>query len=376
MVRIEKQRNIVDFAISSLLRRRGRNLSLALVYILVVFILGSVVFFARAMKREASIVLRGSPEMVVQKVVAGRHYLIPVDYIEKIANIRGVSAVEPRLWGYYYDPACGANYTVLVPREAPPGREEIVVGKGISRARNAFEGDLLSFRAYDGQPLVFAIKEVLSPESELVSADLVLVCEHDFRKLFGISNRLATDLVLHVKNGKELASVASEIVRILPGTRPIPRDEILRTYDAVFNWRSGLMFIVFLGAVLAFIILAWDRATGLGAEEKKEIGILKAVGWDTSDVLFVKFWESAVISSSSFLIGILLAYGHVFLASASLFKPALKGWSVLYPDFTPAPVIDLYSVAVLFFVTVVPYTVATIIPSWRAAIIDPDEVMR
>ena len=40
------------------------------------------------------------------------------------------------------------------------------------------------------------------------------------------------------------------------------------------------------------------------------------------------------------------------------------------------PFIDPYQVAVLFFLTVVPYTVATIVPSWRAAIIDPDSVMR
>ena len=90
----------------------------------------------------------------------------------------------------------------------------------------------------------------------------------------------------------------------------------------------------------------------------------------------MKFWESAIISISSFFAGILLAYMHVFLASSSLFEPALKGWSVLYPDFKPVPFIDFYDVVVLFFITVIPYAVATLVPSWRAATLDPDEVMR
>ena len=63
-------------------------------------------------------------------------------------------------------------------------------------------------------------------------------------------------------------------------------------------------------------------------------------------------------------------------ASAFLFAPALKGWSVIYPDFRITPFVDPYQVAVLFFLTVAPYTVATIIPSWQTAIVDPDSVMR
>ena len=67
---------------------------------------------------------------------------------------------------------------------------------------------------------------------------------------------------------------------------------------------------------------------------------------------------------------------HIFFTSSVVFEPALKGWSVLYPDFSLTPFINAYQVAVLFFLTVVPYTVATIVPSWRAATIDPDSVMR
>ena len=71
-----------------------------------------------------------------------------------------------------------------------------------------------------------------------------------------------------------------------------------------------------------------------------------------------------------------LAYGHVFFMSFALFEPVLKGWAVLYPKFKLIPFINPYQIVTLFFLTVVPYTVATIIPSWKAATIDPDVVMR
>ncbi len=100
---------------------------------------------------------------------------------------------------------------------------------------------------------------------------------------------------------------------------------------------SGVILMVLSGGFFAFIILAWDKATGLSAEEKREIGILKAVGWETSDILLMKFWEGAAVSLTAFFLGIFLAYLHIFLASSLLFEPFLKGWSVLYPHFRLTP---------------------------------------
>ena len=373
---IERQRNIIDFTLSSLLRRKGKNVALVCVYTFVVFLLASVMFFIYSIKKEASIILKDAPEMVIQKMIAGRHELIPTGYMDKIKNIRGVSSVKRRLWGYYYDPVIGANYTLIVPEDSDVSAGNIVIGQGISRARLAFKGDTLEFRSHDGKIIDLEVKNTLSLESELVSSDLVLISEDDFRRLFGGSEDYATDFTLHVKNPRELSTIALKIAEILPDTRIILRDEILRTYDAVFNWRGGMMIVILLGALLAFIIFAWDKASGLSQEERKEIGILKAIGWETSDVILMKFWEGMVVSLSSFLVGVLLAYGHVFLASSALFEPALKGWSVLYPRFKIVPFIDASQLAALFFLTVVPYTVATIIPSWRAATVDPDSVMR
>ncbi|MGB5063393.1 MAG: FtsX-like permease family protein, partial [Candidatus Competibacter sp.] len=152
--------------------------------------------------------------------------------------------------------------------------------------------------------------------------------------------------------------------------------EILRTYDAVFHWREGMVFVALGSLLLAFLILAWDKAAGLSAEEIREIGILKAIGWETGDILRMKLWEGALLSLTAFLAGYLLAWWQVFYGGARLFAPVLKGWAVLYPDFRLTPAVGLQQVLVLLAVTVLPYIVATLIPGWRAAISDPDAAMR
>jgi len=376
MSRLNRQRNIIDFTLSSLLRRKRKNTALVLVYTLVVFGLASVFFSTQALKREACSVLQKSPDIVIQRLVAGRHDLIAESYVNKVKDIRGVQSAQGRLWGYYYDPTVGANYTLMVPDGPFRGEGTIVIGKGVARTLHAQKGDLVPFRTYDGSFISLEVDDMLSAQSELVTADLVLLTENDFRQITGVPRGFLTDVGVTAKNPRELATIAEKIRRLLPDTRPIMKDDILRTYETIFDWRGGVLLVILAGSIFAFVILAWDKASGLSSEERKEIGILKGIGWETSDVIVMKFWEGAVISLSSFLLGCVFAYIHVFFTSSALFEPVLKGWSVLYPQFRLTPSIDPLQIATLFFLTVIPYTVATIIPSWRAATIDPDAVMR
>jgi ABC-type lipoprotein release transport system permease subunit len=290
--------------------------------------------------------------------------------------IRGVTAVSPRRWGYYYDPVFGANYTLMVSpgQRVEPGT--IVTGRSAAGTQRVREGDMIILRTSTGLPLPLTVASILPYESELVAADLILMSAEDFQAMFDLPPDRATDLAVSVGNPRELGTVATKIAEQFPDARPILKSEILRTYDSLFDWRSGMMVVVLAGAVLAFVIFAWDKAAGLSAEERREIGILKSIGWETGDVLLLKTWEGSAISLTAFLAGVLLAYGHVFFFSAGLFAHALKGWSVLYPQFRLIPVIDAYQLSVLFFLSVVPYTVATIVPSWLAATVDPDAAMR
>ncbi|MBA4373772.1 MAG: ABC transporter permease [Thermodesulfovibrio sp.] len=373
---ISRQKNFIGLTLNFLMRRKGKHTALFVVYTLIVFLLSSVLFFTHAVKKEASLVLEDAPEIIVQRLVAGRHDLMPEKAIEKIRGITGVDTVRGRLWGYYYDPVFRANYTMVVPPDFKYGEGNLAVGGGVSRSSIVSEGGIIPIKNHEGIIVMLTIKKILSSDSELVSSDLVLISETDFRNIFGVRKGLVTDLAVSVRNPKEIATIANKITKLFPDARPITRSEILRTYDAVFNWRGGIMLLILSACVISFMIFSWDKAAGLSAGEKKEIGILKATGWETSDVILLKFWEGMVMSLTSFLSGVVLAYLHVFFTSSVLFSPVLKGWSVLYPEFRLVPFIDAYQVAAVFCLTVLPYTAATIIPAWKAANTDPDAVMR
>lgn len=373
---ISRQSYFLDYALSSLLRRKWKNFSLIFIYGLMIFMISSVLFFSEAIRKEAEFILEDAPPMIVQRILAGRHELIPETYMTQIQEIRGVYKVTPRLWGYYYHPASKANYTIMVGDNGPQHDDEIIIGNGVLRTWGTISDNQLFFKAYDGETIILKITSTLDASAELVSADLILVSESTFRRLFGVAEGFGTDFEVHIRNLSECPVIADKIVRILPDTRPILKEEIERTYASLFDWRSGYIIVLLSGAVLAFFIFAWDKATGLSAEEKTEIGILKALGWDTSDILLLKFWEGIAICFTAFVPAVIGAYIHIFLASAPLFEHALKGWSVLYPEFQLNPHINAYQLGVVFALTVLPYTMITIIPAWRVSTTDPDTVMR
>jgi lipoprotein-releasing system permease protein len=379
---------ILEYALSSLWRRRFKNASILVVFTLLIAVLASILVLTHSLRTESRAILVDAPEVVVQRLMGGRHDLIPVSLADAIGEIAGVGEVTPRFWGYYFDALTGGNYTLvgiddegpthlaMLEGELPSEVDACAIGSGVAAARAIGIGDELVLIDSRNIGVIFDVVGVFETESALLTNDLVVLRNDDLIAFFGMPEGKATDLSVQVYNQREVSTVASKIKRSFPETRPITRSEMIRTYDAVFSWRSGMLLTMFFSALLAFCILAWDKATGISAEEKREIGILKAIGWATGDVLELKFWEGIVISVSSLLLGLILAFVHIFIFDASLFASVVQGWSVLFPEFRVTPHIDLYQLFVMASLTVVPYVASTIIPSWKAAITDPEEVMR
>lgn len=380
---------ILEHALASLARRKQKTLAIIAVYTLTVATLASILFLTQSLRTEASAVLSGAPDLVVQRMAAGRHDLIPAAYADQIRELPGVKSVTPRVWGYYYDSLMKVNFTLLGIKpdeepsdmplfqgQLPKASRQCAVGAGIASTYGAEVGDGLVLVDARNMTLLYEITGIFEHASDMLTNDLILIDEAELREFFALDTDQATDLAVEVYNPREITTLTKKIKYFLPDTRPISKGEILHTYATVFNWRSGIMLTIFAAALIAFCILAWDKATGISAEEKREIGILKAIGWDTSDVLLLKFWEGLAISLSSFLLGMIIAYLHVYVYGAFALMPVLQGWSVLFPEFRLTPALDPYQLFVLALLTIVPYIASTVIPSWKSSVTDPDSVMR
>jgi ABC-type lipoprotein release transport system permease subunit len=377
---LNRQRYLIDYTLSAMARQRGKNLGLLLVYTTLIFVLASVILLGSALRREAAQVFQGAPDVVAQGLLMGRHDLSHSDDVDKLRTLRGAQRVEGRLWGYLYDTSTAANYTLQVPSSHEPTYAvqdgEAIIGEGVARLRKVTVGRQIYLVSAAGPFLNLRVKAILPQASAMVSSDLVLVSGSDFRRFFQLGDDAYTDIAVHVRNPKEIGKIAEKVGIALRQHRVITKGDVLRTYEAVFSWREGMLLALFSAAVLAFGILAFDKASGLTAQERRDIGILKAIGWDTGDIVRMKLWEATLISLTAFLAGFVLAYVHVFFFSAPLLEAVLKGWSVLYPRVLLTPAIDGLQIATLAMLTVLPYLAAIVVPVWRSAAADPDAAMR
>jgi ABC-type lipoprotein release transport system permease subunit len=251
----------------------------------------------------------------------------------------------------------------------------MLLGDTLAQSLGLREGDTLGLPSVTpSAPL--RVAGTFRSDLDLYAADVILCDDSDARALLGLDERQATDIALTVANPAERRIVADTAIRRISGARALDKDSLGRVYTLAYGRRGGLVLAASIPALLALVLLAWDRASGISPEERREIAVLKAVGFRTSDVLWARMFESFAIAAMATALGLLLAYAWVFWIGAPGLRPALVGWSVLYPDAALTPEVDVAQLVGIALTVVAPFVGLSIVPAWRAATLDPMEAMR
>jgi ABC-type lipoprotein release transport system permease subunit len=187
---------------------------------------------------------------------------------------------------------------------------------------------------------------------------------------------LVTDVVVRLAPDVDPDAVRTKAARTFHGARIITKHDMLATADAFLDGRRGLPAVLILAMALALVIVVADKPSALSVEEQKEIGTLRALGWSKMEVLAAKVWESMSVSITALLVGLLMAYAHVYVWQAALFAPVLRGWAVLAPNLHLVPSLDIpFLAAIVASILLLPAS-GTLFAAHRPASGDPDAAIR
>src|SRR5262249_38956541 len=142
------------------------------------------------------------------------------------------------------------------------------------------------------------------------------------------------------------------------------------------RYREGVFTLHFvLAFVVAILVLLVTSGMGL-SERRREVGILKATGWQTDEVMRRGAAESLTLSVGGAAVSLLLAWVWLRLFEAyglaAVFVPGLDAGLDFPLPFRLTPVPALVGLVLSFVIVLT----GTLYSTWRSAVAPPREAMR
>lgn len=364
--------------------------------LMAVAVFSALSFVKDGMLQDALLATDGMPDLTVQAMIGGRTERLPPAMGERVARLKNVERVAPRIWGYVPIAIGGGTFTYTLmgidPRNMPrpdaiglaieSGRflnkddtHGAVIGKGVAEGLNVAVGDTLGLKDELGNAGQFKVVGLFARDVQIHAADLMVVPLQAAREFFGYHDGEATDLCVYLTDPADSGPVAADIQALTKGTRVLSKPAIKNLVRQVYGSRAGVFQAMWIILLLTVMVAAWAEASGTNARLNREIGILKATGWSTTNIIEMKMFENVIIAGAATLGGLLLGLGYLLLGAPGI-KAYFLGWAVIYPDMDIPIQVTAATVGVIVAVGVFPLLVATIIPAWAAGIVDPDEAIR
>lgn len=386
--------NIFDYTLASLTRYGFKNILIVAIFGFLVFLISSVIMITNSLKYEYKIIQKELPDIILQKNYGGKSYLISDRDIEFIWNYSGISSVEKRVWGQYHLINEGVYFSVY---GVDP--YSTIYNKEIQKAAMLYEESLdnsfiaskalikrldryiktfnaIPFYTPDRSILSLKLAGVYNFGSSLENNDVILVSVDSARKILGIKDGYYSDILLNISNPHEVDFIADKIMIEEPTIKAITKKEILKEYELLYDFKSGWFLMGIFISFVTFAIILYEKVSGIRSEEKRELGILKALGWEISHVITYKLLESLILSVFAFFIGFLAAMFYVYVLGAVGIRGVFTGYESIKHPFDLIFVMDFKTMIMLFLMSVPLFVAVSIVPAWKIATSDALEVIK
>lgn len=385
-----------NFLFLLLSKHKSKHIAIFIISILIVFLTSSILFLKNSLQKEINSTLENQSDFVIQKINSGKTQNIPTSWIDDFSSINGVTSVQQRVYGLYYFMPENIYFTIIgvdfFEETTNKNIKELlnilnisdflstnsmIIGNGVKKIFDKYHYfDFYDFKLSNKNLETIKIFKDLPKEANIVANDLIIMDINLAKQLLNINEDEATDIILNVPNNLERQNVKEQILIKHSNIRVLQKDELKKMYENMFNYKGGIFLILFIVVLFTFILILYQRYSMISSTDKREIGILKAVGWSIKDIIKLKIMENFIVAFMAFIIGVIFAYIFIFILNAPILKNIFIGFSNIQNDFTISSNIEISSLITLFLFFMIPFLSAVLIPVWKVAIIDSTKSMK
>lgn len=376
-------------AAQSLLRNPLRSTSVILCLIAILAPFVTAIAICEGIKFQYANILKEGGDLYVSRDNYGSNAPIELSLSQRFQVIQGVTRVVPRVIGRTYvkgkfmavlgisSSSIPSSIQLVLGRE-PKAKGEVILGQGASEYLNLKVGSRFSIDRNPGQ--ILQIVGLFRSTFTIWDADLLIMNFEDAGDLFGIRDE-ATDFLIYTRPGygqivDKIIQIPQEEEAAQPPLRVQTRDLIDRYSQRGFNIKAGV-FAAFYTIVFGLAIASIGVLSGFGQmERKREIAVMKALGWQTQEVLEMVALENLILSliSVPLIIGAATGWVH-FFNGAGIAKFFIAGIDLIMPFSVPSRIFPIPFVLTVMMALILTM-VGAIYSTWRTAIIPPAEAMK
>src|SRR5574344_967050 len=382
-----KSRVFINLIFLLLHKQKTKYISIFILATLTIFLLSTVIFIKSSLQNEILKTLESHNDFIIQKEFGGRIFDIENQLEDRLRNIYGVKNITKRVYGRYkflsedvYFTIIGVDFSNLNKELKNLGlqnisKDEMIVGFEVDNLLKKYKyTNYYDFFLPNKEIKKVKIAKVLEKESNIISSDIIILDINLARDILGINRDFSTNIAFDVPNELERANIKQKLQRLDLDLNIIQKEDILKKYETIFNYKGGVFLILYLVVLFAFIMILHQRYSQVSINERKQIAIFKAIGYSVRDI--IKMSENFVVASLSYLFGVLLAYFFVFILNAPILKNIFIDFSNIKNDFIIYPYIEFSTFVTLFLFFMVLFLSSVLIPVWKISAINPYESLR
>ncbi len=375
---------------------KKKHISIVIISTILIFLLSSTLFISSSIKNTLLNTLNNQADFIVQKVIAGERVNAPLKWEEKLLNIYGIESVTPRVYGRYYfndklnyaliigvdflDDNSNKNISKIIDNlnlKKFLSKNNMIIGNGVKEfLEKSFYDKSYTFLTPKGKFIKFNIYKVLPKSSNFVSNNLIIMPIDKAKEILGLKKDEVSDFALNIPNNKEWNNIYDKISSLYFNILVISKNEVKKAYENLYNYKGGFFLSIFILTLITFTLILYYRYTIIYFSEKKDIGLLRAIGWSINSIIKFKLIESLITALIAYILGVTLSYIYVFIYNAPLLKDIFLGNANLNFFIKFNPILDFRVLASIFIIFVIPYIASVIIPVWKISTTNPKEAMK